>query len=519
MLDKADLVAFVTQAAGKARLQLFGSSMRPLLRPGMVIEIESLERGARRGDILVYRTPRGLVAHRLLRARADEFLICGDAQPERLEVVPAKAVLGRVRAIWANDAAAAPRVDGPAFRIAGRALAETRQLRALWRFGAGRLSTAFGSADQSAAPTFRALVRASVAFEARDYDAAVELLARVPLPDLLEVVKRHHSSGFVARWLDRAVEAGVPVGSALHESFRRVRLTNALQAERVLQRVADVARKLNAAGIDAIFLKGGARLAAAEPDGDLQYSGDVDVLVAQSDAERAVSVLRCGGYAETYAARRVAFFKQRMQHRAPLFAADGNVPVEVHVALVTPGRVTNALSYAELAPFARTVTGPAGDVRVLDDVAAAVHLAYHARDFRVWRDIVLLERKLRALTLIERAQFDGIVAREKRDAVRMRAAVAAAEAVAGTPQKLGSSVARYLTWAVAREEMPALLRRRAHIVEAIVARCPTRYEGLWQTSAQALGWLYNVVLTAAVVRAARADIEARGPAATIFDKA
>jgi len=517
VLDKAELVALVTQATGKARLQLYGHSMRPLLRAGMVVEIEPLERGVRRGDILVYRTPSGLVAHRLLRAGSEECLICGDAQPERLEVVPMKTVLGCVRAIWASDAAGAPRVDGPVFRLAGRVLAQTRPLRALWRFGAGRLSTAFGPASRSAAPAFRTLVGASVAFEALDYDAAVEHLARIALPELLEVVKRHHASGFVARWLDRAVEAGVPVPSELHESFRRVRLTNAMQAERVLQRVADVARKLDAAGIDAIFLKGGARLAAAESDADLQFSGDVDVLVPESAGRRAVTVLRSAGYAETYGARRVAFFAERLQHHAPLFAADSNVPVEVHVALVAPGRVTNALSYAQLAPFARTVTGPAGDVRVLDDVAAAVHLAYHARDFRVWRDIVLLARKLRAFTLVERARFDGIVAREKRDAVRVRAAVAAADAVAGKPQKLASPVARYLSWAVAREEMPALLRRRAHIVEAVVARCPTRYEGLWQTSAQALGWLYNLILTPAVVRAARAQNDARGPAATIFD--
>ena len=62
----AQLVELVAQRTRRARVQITGTSMQPLLRAGMVVDIEPLTQPPRVGDIVVFKSRTGLVAHRLV---------------------------------------------------------------------------------------------------------------------------------------------------------------------------------------------------------------------------------------------------------------------------------------------------------------------------------------------------------------------------------------------------------------------------------------------------------------------
>src|SRR5450755_2324122 len=62
----AELVELVSQRTRRARVTITGTSMHPLLRAGMVVDIEPLTEPPRIGDILVFQSQSGLVAHRLV---------------------------------------------------------------------------------------------------------------------------------------------------------------------------------------------------------------------------------------------------------------------------------------------------------------------------------------------------------------------------------------------------------------------------------------------------------------------
>jgi hypothetical protein len=102
----------------------------------------------------------------------------------------------------------------------------------------------------------------------------------------------------------------------------------------VLACVKDVRDALDAAAIRHIFLKGGARLAADEPGADLQYSGDVDVLVPNdlADLDLALAALRGASYLEVRSKSELAQYAFSHQ-REPLVSPHVSLPVEVHVSL------------------------------------------------------------------------------------------------------------------------------------------------------------------------------------------
>ncbi|MGH7708138.1 MAG: S24/S26 family peptidase, partial [Vulcanimicrobiaceae bacterium] len=129
----ASLVELVASQTGSARVRIVGRSMRPLLRAGMVVEVEPLAEPPRIGDILVFRGSQRLVAHRLVASNDATYITCGDAFPERAEFVPAPRVAGRVEKVWSREGEGARRVDGRVFRLAGAIFARTRTLRAFLR--------------------------------------------------------------------------------------------------------------------------------------------------------------------------------------------------------------------------------------------------------------------------------------------------------------------------------------------------------------------------------------------------
>jgi hypothetical protein len=502
----AELVGLIARRSGRARLTISGTSMEPLLRAGMVIDVEPLVEDPCIGDILVFLAQGALVAHRLvggelfahdsgiagarlLRGNSASYRTAGDAFPEREEIVPAGKVIGRVVAVWAGPAPDAQRIDGALFRGRGRLYARTRHLRAAWgrlrryaarlRRCAARLRRWVGlrrdpriRQDPSAGravPAFRTLRAATKAFESGDFASGVGALRALDLDTLLSLARRHHASGLISLWLEEALRAGVSVPRALQEPFRRARYLNALQTGRVLRCVGDVRDRFTAAGVPHIFLKGGARLGAGEAHADRQFSADVDVLVAAGDCATALAALRDAGYADMRPEGERAAYAQRHHHREPLCSPSSNVPVEVHTELAIPAMVSERLDFCALAGSSHDVAGPVGVVRVLDDDMAALHLAYHARDLRVWRDVVLLSRKLRALDSAARARFDARVCAETLDGLRLASAVAAADELAFN-RRPAMRVRRYLAWVDMREDLPRRLGD-GEVIEMFVGAC------------------------------------------------
>jgi hypothetical protein len=342
-------------------------------------------------------------------------------------------------------------------------------------------------------------------FEHRQYAQGLALLGSIPQTSAIAMARRHHASGLVSCWLDEASHAGVVVPQELSDAFRRIRWTNAIQAGRVLTCVRDVRDRFVAADVPHIFLKGGARLAADEPGADLQYSSDVDVIVPPELAERAITALRNAGYQDVQTERWRSSHAPWIHHREPLILPQINVPVEVHFALAPPTLVSQRLDYPALASLSRSVHGPIGEVHVLDEVASAVHLAYHARDIGVWRDIVLLSRMLRKFNGASRAHFDTFVEAEKRDGLRLASAVAAADAIAFDTTVSTGPLKRYIAWAQVREDLPPRFGS-PDIVEAVLGRCPIPKLHLHSRSNLTTWlrcWIRNLVALPSIARIAR----------------
>lgn len=518
-LSRVDLIAFALERSGVARIVLTGDSMRPLVRGGTVAEVRPLLGPPPAGAILVFRAGRKLVAHRLMATLASgAYVTCGDAHPERCEVVEPSQVLGVVSALWSSGDADARRLDGPWLTLFGRALVAARGARAAASFAASRTGMLFaGLSHVREEAAFSALVRATLAFEAgRTFEGVAAFTAARP-DALVATIRRHHASGLAHAWLAQAEAAGVRGLPEVREALARTRFANALQARRVVARVSDVVGALRGAGIEPVVLKGGARLAMAEGGADLQFSGDVDALVPAALGERAVATLHAAGYRDTASADRVAHFAARHHHYAPLAKPGEPIPVEIHVALATPGSVSQPWTYEDLVAHTVATEGPAGRARVLDAVYSAVHLAYHARDFHVWRDVVLLARRLRAFRWDERVTFEAAIAGERRDAVRLRAAVACADAINGVKKPPAARVRRYVAWAIAREQLSDALRRRAHAVDHLIGCRPRRFAGVREALRKLRGWSFDALAAPFVSVAAARDGTARHATRALFD--
>jgi signal peptidase I len=89
------------QAGYSVRFRSPGHSMHPTIRDGETVLVKPVDAlSIRRGDILLYRTERGLTAHRVVairkREKARVFILRGDASVSCDEPVDAEQVLGRV---------------------------------------------------------------------------------------------------------------------------------------------------------------------------------------------------------------------------------------------------------------------------------------------------------------------------------------------------------------------------------------------------------------------------------------
>lgn len=100
-----DVVSDVLRRGHSVRFRANGASMRPNIREGEVITVAPVQPAQiRRGDVVLYRSSRGVIAHRVVRItrRPDgsvALLPRGDASRTCDEPVEEAAVLGRVVAV------------------------------------------------------------------------------------------------------------------------------------------------------------------------------------------------------------------------------------------------------------------------------------------------------------------------------------------------------------------------------------------------------------------------------------
>jgi hypothetical protein len=123
-------IARIATGSGlRARFAMRGTSMLPLLREPMILEVAPLTRPAKIGDVLVFVQGKIQVAHRVIRRSGNHYITSGDARPFVLENVPSEDVLGYVEAVWEDGSRHARRVDDRAHRLRGYLYARMNPVR------------------------------------------------------------------------------------------------------------------------------------------------------------------------------------------------------------------------------------------------------------------------------------------------------------------------------------------------------------------------------------------------------
>jgi hypothetical protein len=449
------------------RMPIIGTSMLPSLRSPMMLQLGSTA-GARIGDVIVFRNGATHVAHRLVALDADGFVTAGDAQPHISERVRPEDVVGRVVAVWSNDAPDAVRIDCLTHRLRAAYFARAHRLRRLAHRVMEKSADLLRRADPRG--RYRATPRIVRAITAACAGDTVRLAAALTTDAeaFFRTDERHRTAAWLAeRARAEAVYEHLPIEMATR--LRRSRLEAALGTARMRPVLEATIAALHEAGLTFALLKGAARVYSGAPDAACHPADDIDVLLRPHDVDRAVAALLARGWTYREAPAEVERFRREEHHAASLFPPGGAFPVELHHALAPPRALSMRTDWDTLAPFLVPLECPVGNVLRLDAVGTALHLGIHAIGLTRLRDIALLALEMRRLTDAERAQLAGIVRAEQRDAIRLDAAFALAARVAGVAWPCTARAAAYIAWALRREDLPRRLRERCDVVEARAA--------------------------------------------------
>lgn len=478
----------------------------PFLREPMTLELGPPGK-LRLGDVIAFRYGDRKLAHRIVRLANDEFWTASDARPWQVEHVRPDDVFGKVTAVWSDSSATAYRIDGRLYHARGWLAARLHPMRA-W---VARARNEVYDARRRLDPVRRDRIALRMVAALQAAERGDELVLAEALdtdPDRLRAFdQRHHCLGIIGTTAQRG-----PVAAALpHElvsTMRGARLSSTLATSRMHRVLCTTIELLQQTGVPFALLKGAARVYAATPDAALHPSQDIDVLVREPDLDRVVALLRARGY--RYGEHDDATpeqYRLRHHHAASLFPPGGEFPVEVHHALAPPGSIVLRTDWDALVPYFESLDGPAGEVRVLNRLGTALHLAIHAIGLTRLRDVALLARALQGLTAFERERLAEIAGVETRDPIRLNAALVLAARVAGVPWTTGPAVERYLRWALAREDMPLYIQARCESVETLLARPRAPWAALrglvpWWSSGREIVFVPQRVLGRAIANLA-----------------
>jgi hypothetical protein len=449
------------------RMAIVGSSMQPSLRQPMILQVGSGGE-ARVGDVLIFLNGTTHVAHRVIGTAAGEFRTAGDAQPHVVERVSREAVIGRVVAVWSDASPDAARVDGALHRLRGWYFAR-------FHFVRGALQRARMKASdllQRAQPRLRrrAVPRLIDALSGACRNDAARLVRALDVdPEAFRVADERHRTAAAIGEAVRKLDATADISAGVATMLRRARLDAVLGATRMQRAVEATVEALRATGVPFALLKGAARVYAGDPEAAYHQSDDVDVLLRRADVDRVVAALIERGWTYRDDPASVERFARIHHHAASLFPPAGEFPLELHHALAPPGALSIATTWDALHAHLIPLEGPAGPVLRLDAVGTALHLAVHAIGLTRLRDTGLLARLLGKFGDAEREELRLWIGAERRDPVRLAAAVVLAAHVAGIEWPHARPVDAYIDWALRREDLPQRLRTRCDVVEARMA--------------------------------------------------
>ncbi len=465
--NPATAIAAVKLLLGSAtapRLAMQGSSMLPLMREPMVLELVPVAKRIAIGDVVVFESEGKLIAHRVTKLRAGALQTCGDAQPWAPEYPSAQVLVGTVKAVFEHDRPDAARVDTKIFRARGAFYARTRAVRAL-PFRARALARRIAKAlPWRRERSYLALVDSMAAVVREDRVCFEHSLSLVEPAALVAVARRHGCSATLVQTLhtfQTTGEAADYLRRTLQPLVRRVvMLTIALRGQ-----IGSLAATLARHNVPFALLKGAARCYRDEPGFVLHASSDIDILVPAQQLESAVEALRAQGYDERNYALLRERYKVRHHHAAPLFPPSPGFAVELHTSLAPPGFLSTPLDWDALRSHMEPVRGPVGDVLCLDDVGAALHLAVHSIGLRRLRDSVLLARLLEKMGESERQMLQQIAAAERIDPIRLGGSLALGARIAGITWPQTPEEKRYLDWTARREDVPLYFSQRSQLIE------------------------------------------------------
>jgi len=453
--------------AGKpVRLAMLGTSMLPLLHEPMVLELGPVRKRAQIGDVLVFAIDGKLCAHRIVGLRDRAYITAGDTYPLTLERVEPEQIVGKVVAAYADASTGARRVDGYWYRVRGQLKARTRGIRVTGLRMLSQLRRLRRGLDAAHRPrAFVALLRTTRAILHADRAALSSGLERVS-PDLFLAAARRHKCASIVLHGMHALDVDLSRREELVRGLRISCSATALKLFRLRTQIIALVSTLRAARIDFALLKGAARIYGGEDEAFLHYSVDIDVLVKREDVDAGVAALLAAGYFQREMARTAAWYKTHHHHLAPFAHRSGEGMVEVHVALAPPSRFSRVLGWSSLSPYFRTIEGPAGEVRCLNDVGTAVHLASHAIGLRTLRDVVIVAQLLQRMDSADAKRFRQFVDTETVEPVRLAAVAAMAARLAGVAWEETPAVRAYLQWIMRREDLPAFMRTRSGLIDA-----------------------------------------------------
>ncbi len=222
--------------------------------------------------------------------------------------------------------------------------------------------------------------------------------AQRPGPDPAALFTRAHAQG-IAPWLHASLERwGLPAAQGPFAPFARAWAATLRQNLLHLEEIGRLATRFEAQGIDTILLKGSALLLGAYAHPALRPMGDVDVLVREGDAPRAIAAAQSLGYAILRPGLTGALLATNHEIELARTLADGTrVYLEIHWRLAPRealwrgpeeeprGIWRDALPSGDPAIPARV---PAPEDAI---VLAAVHLGRHVFSRALWLcDVAIL---------------------------------------------------------------------------------------------------------------------------------
>ena len=448
------------QRGGCARLSMRGCSMLPLLHEPHVLDVVPVRAPLKTGDVVVFRSGEVHVAHRVVRVEGERVVASGDAQPERIDIVPRDEILGRVERVWADGRPHARRIDGMLFRLRGGYYARfhsvRRALRRLRRWWSVRAPWT------RPRPVLRlyGLLRGL-----QSSGATPEQTIRAELTDdVVDAAVRHRCAGFF------------PPFALMPQRLVHARLGAQLNTMRLLRQIDGVVALLRERRVPVALLKGAARLYGRDERMRAHPSADIDLLVPPEYEDCAVQVLAGAGYEQR--ADEAARHRYRTQHHhaAPLYRRDGRA-VEIHRALAPPAMFATRTTWHDLEPHLRAVRE---GLFVLDRHACALHAAMHAALTFSLRDLAFLSEQLQQMNAPQRERLWRDARADRFDPVRLGGVLALASDFAQLPCGAGSLERLYARWLLRRADLPGYLRRRCEAVDAAFLLCTGRARQAWR---------------------------------------